>query len=352
MKSTAAPLLPHAFDELAARVRVELDAILRPWLESRVDRARGLGPDVQDLANAIRDLALRGGKRFRAILLVCAFGACGGEGGLDSVGPAAIAIELLQTYLLIHDDWMDDDDVRRGGPSVPAVMRARFPEHADEGSVLAGDLAAAWARAALMELRLEPSRVIAAARELARVEQAVVEGQWLDVRGFAHDLEGVEAGLVLKTASYTTSGPVAIGAVLAGSDEGTVAALAEFADPLGIAFQLRDDLLDLFGDAATMGKPGRSDLRKGKRTSVVLDAMRDPSAREAILSVLGRADATDSELSEVSRRVDESGARRRVEVRIECLVQQARAALDRARLRPAGHALLSQAALALTERGR
>jgi geranylgeranyl diphosphate synthase type I len=326
--------------------------MLRPWLDAHVERARSTGPDVGILANAVRDLALRGGKRLRAILLACSYEACCGEGGFQAVGPAAVAIELLQTYLLIHDDWMDDDEVRRGGPSVPAVMRARFPEHADEGSILAGDLAAAWARGALMELRLEPSRVVAAAREFARVEQAVVEGQWLDVRGMTGDSAVVEAGLALKTSSYTTSGPVTMGALLAGAEDGTVSALSEFAEPIGVAFQLRDDLLDLFGDASTIGKPVGSDLRKRKHTSVVLDAMRDPSARKAIQSVFGRTDVTDSELAPVLQSIEASGARERAESRIGCLVKGAVAALDRARLTPAGRSLLLQSAAALTERTR
>ncbi len=351
MKSTVTTKVPVAFEELAARLRVEVDSMLRSWLAPRVERARQTGPDVEIMAGAVRDLTLRGGKRLRAILLVSTFDACGGDGGIEAVGPAAVAIELLQTYLLIHDDWMDDDDVRRGGPSVPAVMRARFPEHADEASILAGDLAAAWARGAMMEVDLEPSRVVAAARELSRVEQAVVEGQWLDVRGLASDIASVEAGLALKTSSYTTSGPISMGALLAGADESTVSALVDFAEPLGIAFQLRDDLLDVFGDATIMGKPVGRDLRKGKRTSIVLDAMGDSAARDVIASVWGRADASDADLTRVGRVLEASGARERSERRIGRLVEEARASLSRAHLTREGRDLLLQGAMALTERG-
>jgi len=351
MKSAVPSTIPLSFDRLSAELRVELDAMLRPWLAARVEHARQSGQAVEVMADAVRQLALRGGKRLRAILLSCAFDACGGEGGFQAVAAAAMGVELLQTYLLIHDDWMDDDEVRRGGPSVPAVMRARFPEHADEASVLAGDLAAAWARSAFMELTLAPSRVLEAARELARVEQSVVEGQWLDVCGVAGDPISVEATLALKTSSYTTSGPVVIGAILAGADEETALALHDFANPLGVAFQLRDDLLGLFGDATTTGKTAGSDVRKGKRTSVILDAMRDPSAAAVLSRVMGRADASDSDLAHAFRMIDESGARGRCESRIATLVDQSLTALARARVTPAGRSLLVDATTALTQRG-
>jgi len=339
-----------AFGEFVARVRAEVDARLGPWLDARVALARSRGADVETVADAVRSLVMRGGKRMRAVLLAASYEACGGQGGMLAVAAAGAALELLQAYLLVHDDWMDGDDVRRGGPSVPAMMRERLPDHADAASVLAGDLAAAWSREALLELELPPARVMLAARELARVEEEVIHGQVLDVRSRAKDAREVEAVHALKTASYTVRGPVVMGARLAGANEAQVAALTAFAMPLGVAFQLRDDVLGTFGDAGATGKPAGSDLRKGKRTALVVEALADPVAAQVLGRVLGRRDATEQEHTAAVAAVETSGARRRVEERIAVLTREARAALERAELAPVGRALLDRAVSALTAR--
>jgi geranylgeranyl diphosphate synthase type I len=339
-----------AFRRFVAQVRAEVDARLGPWLDVRVAHARHSGSEVESVADAVRSLVLRGGKRMRAVLLAASYEACEGEGGSPAVTAAGAALELLQAYLLVHDDWMDGDDVRRGGPSVPAMMRERLPQHADAASILAGDLAAAWSQEALLELDLPPVRVLQAARELARVEQEVIHGQVLDVCSQAVTASEVEALHALKTASYTVRGPVVMGARLAGATEAQVTALAAFAVPLGVAFQLRDDVLGIFGDARTTGKPAGGDLRKGKRTALVLEAWTDPRACEALERVLGRVDATEHEVTAALAVLSASGARARVETRIAVLTDQARAALQTAELAVEGRALLESAVVALTER--
>jgi geranylgeranyl diphosphate synthase type I len=287
----------------------------------------------------------------RPVLLVASYEGCGGEGGVQGILPACISLELLQAYLLVHDDWMDGDEMRRGGPSVPAMMRARFGRgQADAASILAGDLAAAWARQALLELSLAPSRVLTAARELARVEEDVVEGQLLDVAGAAEDLARVEAVYALKSASYTSRGPVVMGAHLAGATDAQVAGLTEFAVPLGVAFQLRDDVLGTFGDARATGKPAGGDLRSGKRTSLVVEAMRDAAARRLLDRVLGHADADDDEVRGAAERMRACGALARVEERIDELARASRRALDGVPLTALGRERLERAVVALTER--
>jgi geranylgeranyl diphosphate synthase type I len=339
------------FESFVAEVRAQIEKRLGPWLEARVAEGRNRGADVAAVADAVRQLALRGGKRMRAVLLAAAYEGCGGAGGAPALAPAFFALELLQTYLLVHDDWMDGDDVRRGGPSVPALMRARFAgKTADAACVLAGDLAAAWAHQALFELDLAPARILLAARELARVEEEVVHGQLLDVGGAAHGAEEVEAMHTLKTASYSTRGPVVMGAHLAGAPDAQVDGLSAFATPLGVAFQLRDDVLGTFGDAGRMGKPAGTDLRAGKRTALVAESLKDAAARQRLERVLGRADAPDDEIRAAIDRMQSCGALARVEQRIDALVGEARAALDRVSLTPTGRSLLGRAVVALTER--
>jgi geranylgeranyl diphosphate synthase type I len=366
------------FERFVADVRAKVDGRLAWWLDGRLAEARARGADVAAVADAVRQLVLRGGKRMRAALLAAAYEGCEGQGGVDAVLPAGAALELLQAYLLAHDDWMDGDDVRRGGPSVPAVMQSRFgtgaarssvSERADPSlkgrggsergqdlvnaaSVLAGDLAAGWTLQSMLELALPPARVVQAMRELGRVEEEVVHGQVLDVCGGARDASEVEALYALKTASYTVRCPIVMGARLAGADDAKVATLSAFAEPLGVAFQLRDDLLGTFGDTHAMGKPSGSDLRRGKRTALVVEAMRDPETGAQLARVLGRKDASEEEIAEAVVRLEASGARERVEERILTLVHSARSALERACLTPCGLILLSQAVVVLTERDR
>jgi geranylgeranyl diphosphate synthase type I len=355
------------FEELLARVRQRVDARLAWWLEARLEEARARGTDIEAVADALKQVVLRGGKRVRAALLAAAYDGCGGQAGLDAVTPAGAALELLQGYLLAHDDWMDGDAVRRGGPSVPAMMDARFgaqgaqrstsgtaPKRGqdvrDAASVLAGNLAAAWALQSMLELTIAPSRVMLALQELARVEEEVVHGQLLDVCARARNACDVEAVYALKTASYTVRSPIVMGARLAGANDAQVAALAAFAEPLGIAFQLRDDVLGTFGDAQAMGKPLGSDLRKGKHTALVVEAFRHERAREVLDRVLGRADATDDEIATAIEAIEVSGALVHVEDRIRFLVGESLGALDRVGLTPSGLILLAQAVVVLTQR--
>jgi geranylgeranyl diphosphate synthase type I len=336
-----------SFATFVARVRAQIDGRLADWLNERVQAAMMLGADVGSVADALRQLTMRGGKRMRPVLLAAAYEGCAGDGGSASVVQAGVALELFQSYLLTHDDWMDGDDVRRGGPSVPAMMRERFGQHADEMSVLAGDLAAAWSKKALFETALPATRILRAAEELARVEEEVVHGQVLDVAGQSRSSAAVEAVHSLKTASYSVRGPIVMGAQLAGATDDQVAALVAFAEPLGVAFQLRDDLLGVFGDAAIMGKSAGSDLRKGKYSAVVVGT---GGASGPVGRVFGHADASDDDIRAAIASLEASGVRARVEARIRELALASCAAIEGAKVTAEGRALLVSAAEALTQR--
>jgi geranylgeranyl diphosphate synthase, type I len=345
------PAMVEEFSLFVSRVRGQVEPRLAAWLDARVAEARHRGEAIGIVANGVRQLALRGGKRLRAVLLAAGYEACGGQGGAEAVAPVGVALELFQTYLLVHDDLMDGDDVRRGGPSLPALMRSSFAKgQAEAMSVLAGDLAAAWAERAALEFEFDPRRLVLAVREFAVVHEQVVQGQMLDVSGASTSARDVEAMHALKTASYSVRGPIVMGARLAGAHEGHAAALAAFADPLGVAFQLRDDLLGTFGDAEAMGKPAGSDLRAGKRTALVLDAMRDERAAACLRRVFGHPEASEADLRAAVAAIDACGARARSEGRIIELAAGAREALGRAQLAPAGRALLERTIEALTER--
>jgi geranylgeranyl diphosphate synthase type I len=343
------------FEQFAARMRSDVNAYLAGWLQARVAAAVERGGDVGAIAAAVSQLVLRGGKRLRAILLSASYQACGGDGAASVPVAAGASLELLQGYLLVHDDWMDGDEVRRGAPSVPALMRDRFAARGDAAAILAGDLACAWAQACLLDAgagdaALPAERLVRATRELAIAQEDVIAGQMLDIAGRAGDAPTLEAVHALKTASYTVRAPVVMGACLAGAHDSQVASLAAFARPLGVAFQLRDDVLGVFGDPRVTGKPRGSDLRQGKRTAVVIEALHDESAREVLDRVLGRVDAEEEDVRRAALCIEKCGARERVERRIRTLVENAREALGRAELAAAGRDILASACGAMTDR--
>jgi geranylgeranyl diphosphate synthase type I len=344
----------RAFLDFAARVRRIVERDLISLLASKVAWAQAYGRDPEAMVAAVQSLTLRGGKRLRAVLVAAGHLATATEGPPwdVSVRSPMVAMELLQTYLLIHDDWMDEDETRRGGPTVHAMLRGQYGSiHAgDIGAILAGDFAGALALEAMAAATVSAERRIAASQEFARIQLDVAVGQLLDVRAAATGHAQLEAMHDLKTGSYTVRGPLAIGAILGGASPEARAALDAFGAPLGVAFQLRDDLLGTFGDPRTTGKPAGSDLRQGKHTALVAEVAGDPVATAALARVHGVADAPAAEVQRVIEVLITSGARDRVERRLACLLDDAHRALERAPFSAAGRNVLAGAVRALGER--
>ena len=339
-----------SFAALARSTKIEIDGALAKLADVEVKKARALSGDAGAVIEALFELATRGGKRLRPALVAAAHVACGGESGSPAVTEAGVALEVLQAYLLIHDDWMDDDDVRRGGPSVHASLRRTFGDRAagDSCAILAGDYAQGLALEVIARARVPAPRMVAAMRELAAMLTAVVTGQILDVRGNAKTAVDVETIHRLKTSSYTTRSPLALGAILAGADAAVCDGLRAAGDPMGIAFQLQDDLLGTFGDPKKTGKSARSDLRQGKRTALVAEL--GGESAELLARVLGVADASDEDVDAVLRAMVESGAKARVEARRAALVADASSKVERLPISNEGKQLLLDAAAALAAR--
>src|SRR5262252_8766345 len=210
--------------------------------------------------------------------MYAAYRRAGGDDRVERLLDAMASIELLQTYLLIQDDWMDDDSQRRGGPAVHAAFADRR-KNAKLGAslgILTSDMAAGFAfellhRTAVGSVRA--SEILACYDEMHR---EVLCGKQLDL--LAHtDVEHTDD---LKSGSYSVRGPLSLGALVADASAEQLAVLERFGRPLGVAFQLRDDLLGTFGDPQRTGKPAGHDLRAGKNTSLVREAraLLDPHA--------------------------------------------------------------------------
>jgi geranylgeranyl diphosphate synthase type II len=276
------------------------------------------------LAEALRD-ASTGGKRFRPALVAAAHTGLGGTRD-EAVPAVAAAVELLHTAFVVHDDVIDGDATRRGRPTVPArfredAVRAGAGEREAEtyglaGALLTGDLALT---AAVRSVAMAPAPRPVVERMLDLVDHTLsvtASGELADVRYATHDhwpsLAEVLSAEERKTAVYSFALPLQLGAVLAGAGEPTVGTLAEVGRHLGLAFQLRDDLLGVFGDEQATGKSTLSDLREGKCTALVVHASGTPHWEEA-LPHFGDRDLTAERAAVVRSVLERSGSRAFVE---------------------------------------
>ena len=247
------------YDQQLAADREQIEKALRGCFGGREPRA--------DLYDAMQYSLLAGGKRLRPVLLLESCRMCGGE--VDRALPFGCAVEMIHTYSLIHDDLpcMDNDDLRRGKPTNHKV-------YGEATAVLAGDGLLTAAFETMLEADgLPQDRVLAAAACLARAAggRGMVGGQALDMAGEGHALalSEVEELQRLKTGALICAA-AEMGCILAGGDDAARRSVRRYAEKLGLAFQIRDDILDVEGDSAVLGKPVGSDARSEKTTFVTL----------------------------------------------------------------------------------
>ena len=308
----------------------EIDEVLRGFFADRLAEAPSR---ISGLHKPIADLVLRGGKRLRARFVLLGWRGAGAGHTPGVVGAAAV-VELLHACALIHDDVMDGSATRRGGPAVHQAFAQHHRQSAWHGSsasfgvsaaITAGDLCLVWADQLLRTCGL-PTEVVSRGRFIYDDMRALtMHGQYLDLLTQASGEPSVAAALEVaraKTAACTTTGPLRFGGALAGASDELLAGYGAYGDALGVAFQLRDDLLGAFGDPAATGKPSGDDLRDGKRTVLLAEASRRAELTELI------SEGTDAAVAELRAILIRSGARDAVEQRIREL---GRAAADYAR---------------------
>lgn len=328
--------LPTGVQHHAAQVEQALLATMAAARGRTLALAADLAPVLDEL-----EAFLVGGKRLRAVLLLLGHELAGGDPA-DVLGPA-VACELLQACALVHDDFIDDAPTRRGRPAVHEAFAARHREAGWQGdadhygasiAVLVGDLAFALGDAAFLEATVAPERLIDGLRLYTVLREEVMAGQTLDVDAAASRSVDPEVALTvarLKSGRYSVTRPLQTGAVLAGASAELVDGLGAVGEPLGLAFQLRDDLLGVFGSESATGKPASGDLLEGKRTHLVAVAAErlDEQGRDRLLSRLGAADLDESGADELRSLLRSSGAVDVVQARIDAEVASARAALTR-----------------------
>ena len=272
-------------DLLLTLVQKKLDQ----FCDAKRVELREISPDIEVIMDFTQSL-LKGGKRFRALFAFWAwrgYESAGKELTIDSpiVGIAS-ALEMFHAAALVHDDLLDQSDTRRGQPSIHKRFESLHIQKAFAGSserfgvagsVLVGDMMLSWSSELFGDalLKADHPRSEAACRaEFGKMRFEVMAGQYLDVleenaaptRDRSEAVERANRVMLYKTAKYSLEAPLLIGSALSGATEAQRAGLSKFGIPLGLAFQLRDDVLGVFGDPEVTGKPAGDDLREGKRT--------------------------------------------------------------------------------------
>lgn len=315
------------------------DEALQELLDEGRARAAAIDPEHARLWAAL-SAATEGGKRFRPALVVAAHDALGGTRPTAAAVVGA-AVELLHTAFVIHDDVIDGDDLRRGRLNVTgsfhadALASGAAPEDARNlgctAGILAGDLALAAAIRAVATCGVPPEVVHRLLDLFDAALHTTASGELADVRlALQQGTGSLRESLAMaeqKTSVYSFALPLQAGAMLAGADEGTVGRLGEAGRAVGIAFQLLDDLLGVFGDPALTGKSATSDLRAGKLTPLLAHASSTPEW-DRIRSYVGR-DLTTAELIEVRALLTSSGSRRFIEELAQDHLSAAHAVLER-----------------------
>lgn len=328
--------LPADLAVVAARVEGRVTALL----DSETRRWGSVDQGLLDPLEALRALVMAGGKRLRPVFCHWGFVAAGGDPEDQRIIDAGAAFELLQAFALIHDDVMDGSATRRGSP---AVHRRFADRHADDGwagesrrfgegvAILVGDLALVYADLMLPDGSAE----LAALWHELRVELNV--GQYLDLSGTAEgdvDRSGARRIARLKSGRYTIERPLQMGALL-GDDPALAEGLSLYGDPLGEAFQLRDDVLGVFGLESRTGKPVGDDLREGKPTLMLAVAReRADDAGLALLARVGDPDLDAQGVADLQALYISTGALDVAEAEIAALAGRAVAALPALPLPP------------------
>lgn len=269
------------------------------------------------LYEASRHLVDSGGKRLRPSMLLLAAEAAGGKAA--ALAPAAVSIELIHNFTLIHDDIMDNADVRRGRPAVHKLW-------GESGAILAGDTLYSKAFQVLGMTPAEPGRILGAMNMLSRTCTSICEGQWLDMEFESRDRvsEAEYMEMIEKKTGVLYGASAGMGAILAGASNEVVSAMDLFGRLTGMGFQLQDDVIDLTTPEKVSGKRQGGDLIEGKKTLIIIHAL----ANNVPVQVFGKKEATSDQIQQSISILQKSGSIEYARSRAEEMVAQGKKALQ------------------------
>jgi geranylgeranyl diphosphate synthase type I len=310
------------FPKKLGGLKVVIDKELERQFDIAIAEVRKDDILIADALEYAKKIALAGGKRIRGALLYWAYAGLGGK-EKKKILKAAAAIELVHLFLLVHDDIIDRGDLRHGKETLhkmfadkkQKVIPAEAARHyGNSMAIIVGDMLYAIANKIILEAGFDDKIAISALVKLQSVVVVTVVGQFQDLE-IAYEKKVTEKEVLAmyknKTARYTIEGPLHIGALLAGCDDKkTLRLLNGYAVPLGIAFQIQDDILGVFSNEKKIGKSVASDIEEGKQSLLVVKALQQASARKQkqIRSILGKKNLTAKEIRIFRDILQEAGA--------------------------------------------
>jgi len=346
-------------------VRSQIRSELADYLAGQRTYLTSIASELVPVCDALDEFLLDGGKRLRPLFAYAGLIASGASPTREIIR-AISSLELLQACALIHDDLMDRSDTRRGKPAIhrhfenlhqSQAMNGLATQFGEAAAVLLGDLALVWSDQMLNTSSISTESLLAAHLIHDEMRVELMAGQYLDVREAGEKSYSAERSLRIaryKSGKYTIERPLHIGAVIgkpAGNSE-LLNALSRYGLPLGEAFQLRDDLLGIFGDPSVTGKPAGDDLREGKRTVLIamtLEALGEVEKSE-LLAHLGKSNLSPAKIEELRTIITNSGAVEKVEKLIEKLTQESLSAIEDPAIHPSSREFLTYIALSAVKR--
>ncbi len=291
---------------------------LKTFLDEKISEAEKISDSSGEIMQYIKDFNLRGGKRIRSILIIMAYKSLGGKNE-NTIIDIAVSAELMQSFLLIHDDIIDDDDLRRGGPTFHRIYAEKYkgcdnPKNFGESmAIIAGDLLASFGNEIISKSAFDEEKKLKLLQKFNKIVKLTGYGEIIDI------LSGLKTNVTeqdilkmhrLKTAIYTIEGPLHMGAIAAGASDEQLKTLTNYAIPLGQAFQIKDDILGMFGSEVKLGKPADSDIKEGKKTLLIIKAIENSSDenKKFIRHCLGKKEITSEGLSKLREILKKSGA--------------------------------------------
>jgi geranylgeranyl diphosphate synthase, type I len=333
---------------------------LRTYLQERRGEAAHIGSDYDRLTAGLQEFVLSGGKRLRPAFAYWGWRSVSSKDASDQALLLFAALELLHASALVHDDVIDSSATRRGRPTTHVQFAALHRERQWRGpanqfgisaAILLGDLALAWADDIVAGIDLPADARRRVRRVWVDIRTELLGGQYLDIVAEASAAESIASAMnvnTYKTASYTVSRPLQLGVAAAADRPDVHALFHEVGTDLGIAFQLRDDVLGVFGDPAVTGKPSGDDLRSGKRTVLLATAVELADKSDAAAAKLLRAsigtDLSDAQVGELCEAIERVGALTAVEQQIDTLTRRALRTLADAPIHTAAKTGLSEMA--------
>lgn len=341
----------------------ELNVYIEDFFTLQIKKAAEISPYYEALWQEISRLIHAGGKRLRPRLTILAYQALGGN-DVKSILPIAVAQEFIHLAMLIHDDIIDRDDVRYGVDNISGSFKKIYKQYvsneqdrkhyADSAAILAGDLMLSSAYQLIAEANVDAQTILEVQRIFGRGIFEVVGGEFIDTESAFRELGDIRSEAVAryKTASYTFMVPMTVGALLAGASKADQAYIKEFAENIGIAFQLQDDIIGVFGNEAVTGKSTTGDIREGKRTFMIEQfyelASEDQS--QTFHEFFGNQNVTANDAENVRSLLVESGAKQKTELAIAAYEKRARAAIENVELAEAAKNMLEEFILIATKR--